>query len=606
MFRLIASNAQQGFKPSLLLKVKHAKNTTKFASATQPAPVDSNNNTLINYQIRNKSTATRSTPPPTRSSIPEDASYQPKYRNRKPRNYKPARQSDYDYQHFVSKSFEEIQQYQTRLQEGTFKSEISEQELFRYATDIYNGTINLRRKRLGKTRNRDRDEKDAFVEDLAYQTAILSLAELIISGELNHALSARSLFKVFGTLLQFKLNTEVLNLWETGVNSEQGKLFLSHPVLSVVIQVGYETKRFNYDEIKQIYDMSVVPNEPVHPFLSDRTGQVAISEGDHARGLDALESMMTLYEKNPNEESVLGGLAQLHLSFIGHCKDIAIAKRFFEKAITPGGLPYVVALKSPYMVSFFENCSAAGDSMEEIIDLWARISRHYEQEGHALFSKNASICNGLFKVFFTKYPEPTPEAKELLHLIFRINPPANEILSNTLISNMPWEDKEFFQEIAQSYDRYGIDKTMVCHRIILKQAGHIEFSNEEILDLWNQLLRKLDDQEYFYIANADWSALRAATMFSDKFKEQRTPLYLSILKTYKDYMQHDYAAKRFLRNWIKDPSAYKSISKISTESNPTFEGEIKIEVPEFKNLRRNISYREATKEIIDSTPLLID
>ena len=44
---------------------------------------------------------------------------------------------------------------------------------------------------------------------------------------------------------------------ETGVNSDVGKLYLAHEVLSIVIQVGHETRRFNYDEIKQIYEMSV-------------------------------------------------------------------------------------------------------------------------------------------------------------------------------------------------------------------------------------------------------------------------------------------------------------------------------------------------------------
>ena len=119
---------------------------------------------------------------------------------------------------------------------------------------------------MGKSRNRDKDQAAAFNEDVTYQTAILNLSELIINGDLNEVLSSRMLFKVFGTLLQFKLNTEILSLWENGVNSEVGKLFLAHDVLSIVIQVGYETHRFTYEEIKQIYDMSVVEGEPVHPF----------------------------------------------------------------------------------------------------------------------------------------------------------------------------------------------------------------------------------------------------------------------------------------------------------------------------------------------------
>ena len=136
--------------------------------------------------------------------------------------------------------------------------------------------------------------------------------------------------------MQFKLNDEIVNLWETGVNSDVGKLYLAHEVLSIVIQVGHETRRFNYDEIKQIYEMSVKEDKTVHPYLSDRMGQVAVMEGDYVTALDALESLMNLYEQNPNEKSVLGALAQIHLSFIGHSKDLAIAERFFEKVYKRG------------------------------------------------------------------------------------------------------------------------------------------------------------------------------------------------------------------------------------------------------------------------------
>ena len=73
---------------------------------------------------------------------------------------------------------------------------------------------------------------------MTLQSAVLNLTEIISTGELNSVLSARTLFKVFGTLLQFKLNDEIVNLWETGVNSDVGKLYLAHEVLSIVIQVA--------------------------------------------------------------------------------------------------------------------------------------------------------------------------------------------------------------------------------------------------------------------------------------------------------------------------------------------------------------------------------
>ncbi|KAL6453002.1 RMD9 RNA-binding protein RMD9 [Candida maltosa Xu316] len=579
MFRLIASNAQQGFKPSLLSKVKHAKNTTKFGTATsQPISFDSNN--MINYQIRNNSSAATATVPA--SKIIDQ--YQEKLRHYKLNAHKPI--------HIKSR--------------GHFRAQLTEDHLFKFASNIYSSTINSRRSRLGKARNRDNDQAAAFNEDVSYQTAVLSLAELIASGELNSILSSRTLFKVFGTLLQFKLSNDILSLWESGISGEVGSLYLAHDVLSIVIQVGYESKRFSYEEIKQIYDSSVVEGEPVHPFLSDRIGQVAISEGDHARGLDALESLMTLYESDPKERAVLGGLAQLHLSFIGQCKDIAIAKRFFEKALNPGGLPYVVVLKSPYMVSFLQNCSDGGDSMETLIELWKRISTQYIRDNHDLSSKSATINTGLFKIFFDKYPEPTEEAVKMLSLIFEKCPKIDEVFLNTMVSIMSWNDKDLFQKIVNAYEKYNVEKSIISHRIILKQAGLIEFSNSDILNLWNELLHKLDEENYTYIANADWASLRAATLFSEKYKDQRTGVYFSILKKYKDYMQHNYAAVKFLRNWVRNADAYKLISRITVEEDPVIEDEIKVTVPAFKNLKKNVNYRAVTKEVTNAAPRLIE
>ena len=140
----------------------------------------------------------------------------------------------------------------------------------------------------------------------------------------------------------------------------------------------------------------------------------------------------------------------------------------------------------------------------------------------------------------------------------------------------------------------------------MKQSKQIEYTNEEILQLWNELLGKLDEAGYTYIANADWSALRASTMFSGKFSYQRTGLYLSVLGKYKDYMQNNFAAIQFLRNWVRDANAYRLISKITLEENPQFDGAIKVDIPEFDSLRPNINYREVTKQVTDADPRLLE
>ncbi|KAI5961640.1 RMD9 [Candida pseudojiufengensis] len=609
MFRLI--NSSQGLRPTLISKIKLAKNSTiPPSSSITPNP-------SIEF-FRNNATITNTHTTNSNNNILNDRTtndeYKERFQNYTHKYHKPSHINRWNKSN--DKEYKELNKLSNLLQDENFKNQLNEMNLYKYSANLYSATITSRRLRLGNSRNRDKDQEDAFNEDLTYQTAIINLTEMIAAGDFNKILSTRILFKVFGTLLQFKLYNEILNLWETGVSQSEeqdkntgvGQLYLSHDVLSIVLQVAYETKRFSYEEIKSIYNMSVNENEPIHPFLSDRIGQVAISEGDHARGLDALEALMNSYETNPEERSVLGGLAQLHLSFIGNCKDTTIAKRFLEKAIDKSdGLPYVVVLKAPYMASFLQNCYDAGDSMEEIIDYWSRISQHYHDNMDDLSSKAATINTSLFKIFFTKYSEPNEDSLKFLKLIFTKCPNIDEVFLNTLISNMIWKDKSLVQDVIDAFEKFKVNKSLISYRVILKQAGNVNYSIEEILKLWNDLLNKLDQENYKYIANADWSSLRAATVFSENFKsKERESLYYSILKTYKNYMQHDKACINFLRGWIKDAKIYKQISKLTTEDNPKFENEIEIEIPNFENLKENVNYSKITKRITDANPRLIE
>lgn len=616
MFRLI--NTSQGLRPSLILKIKLAKNgssvplTTTSSTTAQPSPLDSK------LFFRNNSTTSATAGSTLLSSSfqekPLTAEFKEKFPYYEHRHHQPNYTNNWSSRN--ASTYKDIEEISNLIQDEKFRQLMSEKDLYRYAANLYSATITLRKTRLGNSRNRDKDQASAFKEDVIYQTAILNLTELVAAGDFNNVLSSRILFKIFGTLLQFKLNAEIMSLWENGVSQSEksndngvGQLYLSHDVLSIVLQVAYETKRFTYEEIKLIYNMSVNENEPVHPFLSDRIGQVAIMEGDHARGLDALEELMTLYEQKPAEKSILGGLAQLHLSFIGQCKDVVIAKRFFDKAVdSADSLPYVVILKAPYMVSFLENCINAGDSMEEVVDLWSRISAHYGETSAATnSSKLATINAGLFKLFFDKYPEPNEESIKLLKLIFAKSPNIDEVFLNTLISNMQWTEKSLVQDVIDAFERFNVDKSIISRRVILKQAGKVDYSVPEILQLWNNLLAKLDAEHYKYIANADWSALRAATAFSENYKtKERLGLYLSLIKTYKNYMQHNGACINFIRGWIRDANVYKEVSRITVEEDPHFENEVAIDVPQFQNLRENVDYRSVTKKVTDANPRLLD
>ncbi|KAI3402835.2 RMD9 [Candida oxycetoniae] len=620
MFRII--NSSQSIRPALISKFKHTGGAGA-AAASSPivASTSTNTTTTSNFDSKlvflrtNSTVAEVAPPPPTTANANQDFPLPNGYAKKFTKCYhKP--------NHFTKWSstirrFDTIEEFSKKIQDEEFRRQMSSRDLAKYVASLYSETILSRRERLGSSRNRDKDNAASFHEDIIFQSAIINLSELIAAGEWKQFLNPDMLFKIFGTLLQFKLNNEILDLWETGVswseeengNGGVGRMFLTHKVLSMVLQVAYDSKRFTYDEIKSIYKMSVNEADSVHPDLIERMGQIAIREGDHARGLDALEALMAQYEAAPsNRYPIESGLSQLHLVFIGKCKDTLIAKRFFEKAVEEyEDLPYSVILKAPYMVSFLENCVEAGDPMEEVIDIWSRICRHYAISSVETAARASTVNTGLFKLFFKKYPEPTDESLHLLKLIFSKSEKIDELFLNTLTSNMVWTDKSLIQDVINAFDKFNVPKSVISHRIILKKTGSADYSIEEILALWNQLLQKLDDEGYQYIANADWSALMNATVLSEQSStKERLGLYLSILKTYKNYMQHDNACTKFLRAWIRDADMYKIISRITTEENPQFENEVVIETPKFKNLRESTNYRRATKVVTDANPRLLD
>ncbi|CAI5758154.1 unnamed protein product [Candida verbasci] len=606
MFRIISHNAtQQGLKPSLISKIKNislasSSQTTATTPASQPTPL---------YQFNRQNSNIASSIPQINNQI-KDGESPIKH------HYKPHRISTY-----TNKEWNKTIKNERVVEDEYIKSFlklldkepalVKKEDLYHYSNNLFTTALNLRRNRLSGSRNRDKDDFRGDKDDILVQKALLHLTEVIADGKLNHILSPHSLFKIFSTLLQYSLDNEIINLWEQGVSlpdEKIGKYYLSHQVLSVVIQVAYKSKKFQYDEIKSIYDMSTNESDQIHPFLIDQMGQIAISEGDYNRGLDAIETLMNSYEKTPGFTPILGGLAQLHLSFIGNCKDLSISKRFFEKALnSTQGLPYLVTLKAPYMVQFLKNCEEQGDSFDEILNLWTRIAKDYYDNEKDMTAKIASVNNAFFKIFFKRFPEINDEALEQLKIIFQKTPKIDQVFLNTLISQFSYHDKELFEDILTSYDRFDVPKSLVTERIVLKKAGEIDFSVEEILNKWNNVLKTLDSEGMTYIANADWSAIRQATVLSETQKSsERDGLYYSIVKAYKNYMQNDDAALKSLRMWIKIPDIYKVMSTITSEEDPIIENEVQIIKPQFKNLRENINYRAVTKKIVDSKPRLLE
>lgn len=488
--------------------------------------------------------------------------------------------------------------------DDALKSNLSADNVYNYAGLLSEAIYNNRLNRLNDSRNRDSDlyQNLTLSNDIWLKNAILELAENLSTGPLRNLVSHQILRKLFFAMLQLQVNTEMIKFWEHGVNDpKHSSMYLKHTVLSVILPLTYSEKRFLYDQIIKLYEVNTKNLPYVAHHLSAAIGKVAIKEGDYLRALDCLELILAYLESGREKPTTIHRtLAELHAAFIGDCKDIKIARHFFNKTIE-NLLPYKVVLKAPHVQKLLEHCMEANEPYETILDFWKQTLTTYVNEPLASFNARYSIVNkAFFSVFFQMYPTLTEEGytklKEVISTYASIKP-VDDFFLNNIITNCTWNDKVVFQQLVENYDVYDVTKTPVLYRVTLKKMGEIkEFSNSEILEQWNATLRFLDDAGYKYIPIADWASLREATILSP-YSDSRSEFYLAVLHAYRNYHQDEKAVHRFVKYWISKPQKL-AIARVSRESTPSFETDVEVTIPQFKNLRENVNYDSVASNLI--------
>ncbi|RLV87753.1 Protein RMD9 mitochondrial [Meyerozyma sp. JA9] len=492
------------------------------------------------------------------------------------------------------------------LDDESLRDTFVSRDLFSYAQVLNSGVYNNRTNRLAGSKNRDSDQyhNQNLHDEVLLKQAVLHLGELITNGEFKAILNAPTLSFLFYSMKQFQLYPEMIHIWENGVNDQEtGSVYLDEKILAVILPVTFEQSRFTYEEILHIYELNTEKLPRVGHELLTSMGKIAIAAGDYSRGLDSLESILQLYEnaqQSHNKSKILASLSDLHLSFIGSCKDIKISKHFFDKVVHYD-LPYRVKLKVPHIQSLLENCYEQNEPMDNILYFWRASIAHYNTENVlVLNSRYAILNNALFSIFFKKYPELNEDSFNKLREIIAMyaeSKPIDEVFLNTIVGNYSWDSKEVLEQIIENYDVYNVKRTPVSYRVCLKKTGSLEsYSNEEILQKWNASLQHLDSNKFTYIPVADWAALRDATILS-KYKDARKEFYLSVLDKYKDYIQDHRSCIRFVRYWIKRKDVAADIDRVASNEPHTFDCDIDIQVPQFRHLRKNIDYVKEVQKI---------
>lgn len=352
--------------------------------------------------------------------------------------------------------------------------------------------------------------------------SLREIADDVLSGkvELNEY-GAMHLITAFKELLLFE---EAVQIWKSainGTNAYTANIFLNPRVVGVILPILYDNG-VSYPEIQQLYEKSSSMINYFHPNLSVGMIRASLSANENEMALQLFQKLC-----QESTEMKYGYLIETHLSFIGECKDLNVAQTFFDKALNDE-MPYKIDLQVSYVKSFLRNIWTQTRDFNHIYQIWYKSSLHYGRNvNHGISS---SLNDTFFDIFFENFAHAKDQGFLTLQNIIgtyknikNIDEPFfNIILAKCTI----WHDRNILEYIDNSYELFHIPKTIVAYRILLKSMGSVDnTTNDEILQRWIDLIKKSDEIGQKFIANADWAALRDATVtWTQSHRDNGVPL----------------------------------------------------------------------------------
>ncbi|CCE65893.1 hypothetical protein TPHA_0N01120 [Tetrapisispora phaffii CBS 4417] len=340
--------------------------------------------------------------------------------------------------------------------------------------------------------------------------SLRDISKYILEGKSKvNEYGAMHLVTAFKELLLFE---ETVEIWRSALdenkNKELANTFLNPRVVGVILPLLYDNG-VPFNEIQSLYEKSSSIINFFHPNLSVGMIRAALSAGENEIALKLFEELC-----EESSESKYGYLIETHLSFIGECKDLNVASAFFYKALN-NEMPYKIDLQVSYVKLFLKNIWELTNDFDKVYEIWYRSVVHYGKNiNHGISS---SLNDTFFDIFFKYFANNKMEGfQRLQNVILTYNnikqidePFFNIILTKCSI----WRDRSVIDYIDKAYALYHIPKTIVAYRILLKSMGSVDnTTNEEILKRWTSMIEKTDEIGSSFIANADWAALRDATI----------------------------------------------------------------------------------------------
>lgn len=456
-------------------------------------------------------------------------------------------------------------------EELSITGELTEQRMDDLISLLRNG-IRMRRFELGRmNKNEDRDVKSPLQQVQSHlKVSLLKIGEDIVKSAsesqlINVSVSQRGLTHLFKSYSELNLSDEAANLWYRCKSiPELNHLVTSESVLGVILSILVEGKNFNFDEVNAIYKN--VKNSRKNRLFIHSELQIAMLKACLLKDKidDALiifkeitSGTFELYDKGnmtPTKE-VMNYMTQAHLSFVGYCQDFETANVFFNGSFD-NTLPYFTPIQLNSVKKFMFNTWSSTKDFDKVTDIWKRTWKYFEDEKKTTNIVSSSLNDAYLDIFFDKYhhfdANATNALRDLIGSYAKIKPMDEPFFNCLMTKSIKWGQLDIFQSILEAGDLYNFPKSNVYHRCILKASGSVPLGIDQTFHLFERLLNSNIQMGSDFITNADWHALRDATIKSPEYLSgEKIDLYFKLfklccphflpnIKNFKSYMSMDY------------------------------------------------------------------
>ncbi|CAI4061712.1 Rmd9p SKDI_07G1510 [Saccharomyces kudriavzevii IFO 1802] len=386
---------------------------------------------------------------------------------------------------------------------------------------------------------------------------------------------------------ELSFDDDCIRIWETAKNLPNetvSQAFQEPKVLGFVLPLLY-AKNHSLTEANELYNQVIQSKEFTHPNLFCGLIKVFIKAEDY-------EKALSLFGKLCENAEVrnYGYLIETHLSFIGDSRNLALAESFFDKIINDE-MPYKIILQVSTVNSFLQNIWKEEKNFDYVYKVWEKAVKFY---GNTV---NPGILSSLNNTFFTIFFENFIEDKikgfhklqEIITFYSSVKKIDEPFFNVMLTKAATWHERSIIDFIDKSYTLYHIPRTIISYRILLKSLGGIDdTNNQEILNKWLELIKKLDELGQQYIANADLSALRDATVVWSQLKKNE--------KTFIAKSEIASTTATIATDNTKTPEALEPLKE--DDSTSKFEDRIELYL---KVLKRYTPYFRAPKQVFRYT-----